>query len=118
MSLQDTARRWVRVGVVAAIGLAGIISTSSVAEAAIIIDADEELTRFEIDGDPIKDVHSALIPKNDFVSGDWGVGASAAYGPDAGSGDIAPEEYTTGGVQPLLWSEMAAPDHPTVAAPG
>jgi uncharacterized repeat protein (TIGR01451 family) len=118
MSLKVTARRWVRVGVVAVIGLAGITS-STVAEAAIVIDDDEELTRFEIDGDPIKDTHSAVTPKNDFVSGDWGTGGvSSAYGPMAGSGSIAPEEYATAGVQPLLWDSMVAPDHPTVPAPG
>jgi uncharacterized repeat protein (TIGR01451 family) len=118
MSSKSTTRRWARVGVGAVIGLSGI-TTASIADAAILLDPGEELTRFEIDGDPIKDVHSAVIPQNDFVSGDWGTGGvSSAYGAMPGSGAIAPEEYATAGVQPLLWETMVADDHPTVNAPG
>jgi len=118
MSKHTHRRRWLRF-VAAALVATPIAIGSHAADAAIIIGAGEELTRFEIDGDPIKDTHSAITPQNDFVSGDWGTGGvTSAYGPEAGSGDIAPEEYTTGGVQPLLWETMVAPDHPTVNAPG
>lgn len=111
-------RRWARVGV-AALLATPIALAGHAAEAAIITDPGEELTRFEIDGDPVLDVHSAVTPQNDDVSGDWGVGGvEAVYGELAGSGTTAPAKYPTTGIQPLLWASMVAEDAPLVSAPG